>query len=135
MKQRKEWNYQTGKALEHLDKKLKLKVSGNIGSRHQTRMKEKIKKEYFSRTRKLLESKFCSRNLITGINTWAVHLIRYSISFLKWTKEEVRKMDKGRTLRKMDKGKTQKNGPENKKIHDDAQEKRKEKYSSILRIA
>ena len=35
-------------------------------------MKEKIKKEYPRRTRKLLETKLCSRNLIKGINTWAV---------------------------------------------------------------
>ena len=39
-------------------------------------MKEKIKKEYFRRTRKLLDTKLCSRNLIKGINTWSVPLVR-----------------------------------------------------------
>ena len=32
-------------------------------------MKEKIKKEYLRRTKKLLETKLSSRNLIKGINT------------------------------------------------------------------
>ena len=36
----------------------------------QVKMKEKIKKEYLRRTRKLLETKLCWRNLIKGINTW-----------------------------------------------------------------
>ena len=52
----------------------------------QVEMKEKIKKE---RTRKLLETKLFSRNLIKGINTWAVLLIRYSEKNLsKWTKKQ-----------------------------------------------
>ena len=41
----------------------------------QVEMKEKIKKEYLRRTRKLLETKLCSRNLIKGIDTWAVPLV------------------------------------------------------------
>ena len=56
----------------------------------QQEMKEKIKKEYLSRTRKLLETKFDSRNLVKGINTWAAPLVRYSGPFLKWTREELR---------------------------------------------
>ena len=59
----------------------------------QVEMKEKIKKEYLRRTRKLLETKLSSRNLIKGINTWAVPLIRYSGPFLKWTREELKQMD------------------------------------------
>ena len=38
----------------------------------QVEMKEKIKKEYLRRTKKLLEAKLCSRNFIKKINTWAV---------------------------------------------------------------
>ena len=56
-------------------------------------MKEKIKKEYLSGTRKLLETKLSCRNLINGINTWAVPLVRYSGHFLKWTKDELKQMD------------------------------------------
>ena len=35
----------------------------------QVEMKDKIRKEYLRRTRKLLETKLFSRNLIKGINT------------------------------------------------------------------
>ena len=59
----------------------------------QAEMKEKIQKEYLSRTRKLLETKLNSRNLIKGINTWAVPLVRYSGPFLKWTRDELKQMD------------------------------------------
>ena len=45
------------------------------------------------RTRKLLEKKLNSRNLIKGIYTWAVPLVRYSGPFLKWTRDELRQMD------------------------------------------
>ena len=59
----------------------------------QVEMKNKIQKEYVRRTRKQLETKLNSRNLIKGINTWAVPLVRYSGPFLKWTREELRQMD------------------------------------------
>ena len=58
----------------------------------QVEMKNKIQKEYLKRTRKLIETKLSSRNLIRGINTWAVALVRYSGPFLKWTRDELRKM-------------------------------------------
>ena len=54
----------------------------------QVKMKEKIRKEYLWRTRKLLETKVNSRNLIKVMNTWTVHFIRYSDPFLKWTREQ-----------------------------------------------
>ena len=56
-------------------------------------MKDTIRKEYLRRTRKLLETKLSSRNLIKEINTWAVPQVRYSGSFLKWTREELKQMD------------------------------------------
>ena len=59
----------------------------------QVEMKDKIRKEYLRRNRKLLETKLSSRNLIKGINTWAVPLIRYSGPFLKWTRDELKQMD------------------------------------------
>ena len=70
----------------------------------QVEMKDKIKKEYLRRTRKLHETKLSGRNFFKGINTWAVPLIRYSGPFLKWTREEIKK----------------KNGPKNKKTDDHA---------------
>ena len=59
----------------------------------QVQMKDMILKEYLRRTRKLLETKLSSRNLIKGINNWAVPLVRYSGPFLKWTWEELKQMD------------------------------------------
>ena len=59
----------------------------------QEEMKNKIQKEYLRRTWKLLETKLSSRNLIKGINTWAVFLVRYSGPFLKWTRDELKQMD------------------------------------------
>ena len=59
----------------------------------QVQMKDTIRKEYLWRTRKLLDTKLFSRNLIKGINTWAVPLVRYSGPFLKWTREELKQMD------------------------------------------
>ena len=59
----------------------------------QVQMKDTIRKEYLRRTRKLLETKLSSRNLIKRINTWAVPLVRYSGLFLKWTREELKQMD------------------------------------------
>ena len=53
----------------------------------QVEMKEKIKKEYLKRTRKLLKTKVYSRKLVKGINTLAAHLVIYSGPFLKWTRE------------------------------------------------
>ena len=52
------------------------------------KMKEKIKKEYLRRTIKLLETKLFGKNLIKGINTWTVPLVRYLGPFLKKTREE-----------------------------------------------
>ena len=49
----------------------------------QVQIKDTIRKDYLRRTRKLLETKLPSRNLIKGINNWAVPLVRYSGHFLK----------------------------------------------------
>ena len=59
----------------------------------QVQMKDKIRKEYLRRTRKLLETKLSSRILIKGINTWAVPLVRYSGPLLKCTRDELKQMD------------------------------------------
>ena len=59
----------------------------------QVEMKDKIQKEYLWWTRKLLETKLSGRNLIKGINTWAMPLVRYTGPFLKWTRDELKQMD------------------------------------------
>ena len=62
-------------------------------------MKDKIQKEYLRRTRKLLKIKLSCRNLIKGINTWAVLIVSYSGPFLKWIREELKHM--GQRTRKL----------------------------------
>ena len=59
----------------------------------QVKMKNKIQKEYLRRTRKLLDTKLSSRNLTKGKNTWLVPPIRYSGTFLKWTRDKLWQMD------------------------------------------
>ena len=62
----------------------------------QTKMKEELRKEFLKRTRKLLESKLCCRNLIKRMNTWAVIFERQgrcSRPFFKCTKDDVRQMN------------------------------------------
>ena len=59
----------------------------------QMEMNDKIQKYSLRWTRKLLETKLFCRNLIKGINTRAVPLVRYSGPFLKWTRDELKQMD------------------------------------------
>ena len=54
----------------------------------QVQMKDKIRKKYLRRTRKLLQTKLSSRKLIKGINTWSVPFVRYSRPFLKWNRDD-----------------------------------------------
>ena len=97
-------NYQTKTKLDRLEEKETYKYLGILEANiiKQGKMKEKIKKEYLKRTRKLLETKLCSRNIIKGINISAVLLVRYSGPFLKWTREELKQMDQ-RTRKTMHK--------------------------------
>ena len=68
-------------------------------------MKEKIKNEYKRRVRKVLKMKLNGENTIEWINIWAVSLIRYSASFVDWTKDEKQDIDrKRRKLITMHKG-------------------------------
>ena len=51
-------------------------------------MKEKVKSKYIRRVKKLLGSQLNGENVIAGMNTWAVGIIRYGAGMLDWTKEE-----------------------------------------------
>ena len=44
--------------------------------------KEQVKPEYLSRVGKVLEIRMSGGNIIKGINTWAVSLLRYSAAFI-----------------------------------------------------
>ena len=57
-------------------------------------MKGKITLEYIRRVKKLCRSKHNGGNLIDGINTWALGVVRYSAGIVDWTMEEVANMDR-----------------------------------------
>ena len=63
------------------------------------RMKLNVLKEYIRRSRKVLKSKVNEGNLIRGVNTWAVSLLRYSASFVSGSKSELQAID--RKIRKL----------------------------------
>ena len=46
------------------------------------RMKLNVSKEYIRRLGKVLKSKLNGGNLVRGVNTWAVSLLRYSAAFV-----------------------------------------------------
>ena len=59
----------------------------------QMEMKEKIKKEYLRRARKVLKTWLYCRNLVKGINNWAVPIVRYLGPFSKRTREDLKPID------------------------------------------
>ena len=59
-----------------------------------TKMKVKITSEYIRRVKKLCRSKLNGGNLIGGINTWAVGVVRCSAGVVDWTMEKMTSMDR-----------------------------------------
>ena len=57
-------------------------------------MKLNVLKEYIRRLRKVLQSKLNGGNLVCGVNTWAVPLLRYSAAFVSWRKRELQATDR-----------------------------------------
>ena len=49
---------------------------------------QKILKEYIRRLRKVLKSKLNGGNLVCGVITWAVSLLRYLAAIVSWRKRE-----------------------------------------------
>ena len=58
------------------------------------KMKLNVSKEYIRRLRKVLKSKLNGGNLVRGVNTWAVSLLRYSAAFVSWRKSELQAIDR-----------------------------------------
>ena len=58
------------------------------------KMKLNVSKEYIRRLRKVLKSKLNDGNLVRGVNTWAVSLLRYSPAFVSWRKSELPAIDR-----------------------------------------
>ena len=57
-------------------------------------MKLNVSKKYNRRIRKVLKSKLNDGNLVHGVNTWAVSLLRYSAAFVSWKKSELQAIDR-----------------------------------------
>ena len=57
-------------------------------------MEEKVKTEYYRRVRKILETKLNCGNIISGINTRAISLLKYSAASVDWTGVELEQMDR-----------------------------------------
>ena len=57
-------------------------------------MKLNVSIEYIRRLRKVLKSKLNDWNLVRGVNTWAVSLLRYLAAFISWEKSELQAIDK-----------------------------------------
>ena len=55
--------------------------------------KERVKKEYFNRVRKIWKSELLSRNKVMAHNIFAVPLFTLTFGILDWTKEEVNNID------------------------------------------
>ena len=57
------------------------------------KMEIKVLNEYKRRVRKIVKTKLNGRNIVKGINTWAIPVLRYSAPFLSWTKTELQSID------------------------------------------
>ena len=53
-----------------------------------------VLKEYIGRIRKVLKSKLNGGNLVRGVNTWTVSLVRYSAAFVSWRISELQAIDR-----------------------------------------
>ena len=60
----------------------------------ENKMKLNISKEYSRRLRKVSKSKLNGGNLVHGVNTWVVSLLRYSAAFLSRRKSELQAIDR-----------------------------------------
>ena len=58
------------------------------------KMKLNVSKEYIRRLRKVLKSKLNGGNLVRGVNTWVVSLLRYSAAFVSWRRSELQAIDR-----------------------------------------
>ena len=57
-------------------------------------MKKIFKNEYMRRLKLVMQSKLNGGSKIKAVNTWAVALLRYGGGVIRWTKDELQKMDK-----------------------------------------
>ena len=85
-----------GKVIKSLQKGENCKYLGILEADKflEEKMKLNIWKEYIRRLRNVLKSKLNCWNLVRGVNTWAVSLLRYSAAFVSWRKSELQAIDR-----------------------------------------
>ncbi|XP_068232138.1 uncharacterized protein [Palaemon carinicauda] len=83
-----------GSNIKHIDEMgyKYLGIMEGVDIEHQE-MKDTIRKEYMPRLKVILKSKLNAGNMIKGITTWLVPVIRYSTGIVEWTKAELRSLD------------------------------------------
>ena len=65
-----------------------------LDGKKEKEMKERFTKQYKRRIRLILKSNLNSRTAISAMNIWAVAVMRYGAGLVKWTKEELEKLDR-----------------------------------------
>ena len=85
-----------GQVIKSLQEGERYKYLGSLQADKflEEKMKLNALKEYIRRLRKVLESKLDGGNLVCGVNTCAVSLLRYSGAFVSWTKSELQAIDR-----------------------------------------
>ena len=85
-----------GKVTKSLQKGESYKYLGTLETDKslEEKMKFSVSKEYIRRIRKVVNSKLNGMNLVRGINTWEVSLLRYSAAFVSWRKSELQAIDR-----------------------------------------
>ena len=85
-----------GKVIKSLQEVESYKYLGilEVDNFLEEKMKFNVSKEYIRRLRKVLKSKLNGGNLVRGVNTWTVSLLRYSAPFVSWRKSELQAIDR-----------------------------------------
>ena len=85
-----------GKVIKLLQEGESYKYLGILGTDKfsEEKMKLNVSNEYIKRLRKVLNSKLNGGNLVGGVNTWAVSLLRYSAAFVIWRKSQLHAIDR-----------------------------------------
>ena len=85
-----------GKVIKSLQEGKSYKYLGilEVDKFLEEKMKLNVSKKYIERIRKVLKSKLNGENLVRGVNTWAVSLLRYSEAFVSWRKSELQAINR-----------------------------------------
>ena len=80
-----------GKVIKSLQEDESYKCLGILEAdkSFEEKIKLNVSKEFIRGLTKILKSKLNGENLVHGVNTWAVSLLRYSAAFVSWRKSEL----------------------------------------------